>query len=709
MKVVGIDTTNRFPIFSAFLMRDMVYFVIAMVLILIIMGMYLRSALITLFTLLDVVFSFGLAYFLYFLVFQIPHMPFMGFLAILLLIAIGADDVFIFYDTFDQMKAKFPDAGLDVWISETMGHAALSILVTSLTTGAALYANVISEITDIRGFGIISGTALVVNYILMITWIPAGIVLIEKFDAKFCSDKNCCECFEKFNDFLKSVSVKIFHEFLPLCIEKLSFIWLFLFLGLGIGGIVITFGTPKLDLPTSKDFALFKRDSTIEVWFLNLKYKFRYYQLERGEGSGKGMPLSALWGIGDSDTGNQMDPDSIGDLEFDTTFNLSDPEAQTWMLNFCLSLKNSSIAAQKYMENKACAMELFNSLVKTECIILERTLNIDVEGMKLSTCCGYTTVPIPPSAFDRCYAFFTSYLAQNGHKEEDILGYAYFDTLSHRIKAYRIDFVGRQRFSSNFAVMDPYYKEVQDWMDQKLATVPKSLHNGWISASYGSFELYDLQRALASGTYASIGVSMAVAFIVMLITSLNVLITTYAVVTIFLTISVSAGVLVLLGWELNVVESVTLTMSVGLSIDFCIHYGMGYRLSTLGNRKLRVQDSFERVGAAIFMAAATTFLAGVCIIPSIILFYIQLGTFLMLVMAVSWLFATFFFQSLCYVLGPTDDFCQIPSPFKLCQKDEGTGQVFPNPEENDNKPQDENVVQTIDVNSPSCGKSTLEQ
>ncbi len=590
-----------------------------------------------------------------------------------------------------------------MWISETMGHAALSILVTSLTTGAALYANVISEITDIRGFGIISGTALVVNYILMITWIPAGIILIEKFDAKFCSERTCCECFEKFNDFLKNVSVKIFHEFLPRCVEKLWFLWIVLFIGLGIGGIVVTFGTPKLDLPTSRDFALFKRDSTIEVWFLNLKYKFRYFQLERGEGSGKGMPLSALWGLGDSDTGNQMDPDSLGDLELDNSFNLSDPEAQRWMLKFCMSLKNSSITTHKYMANKACAMELFNSLVKTECLIFERELNVDVEEMKLSTCCGYTSVPIPPSAFDRCYAFYTSYLAQNGQKADDILGYAYFDTKSHRIRAYRIDFVGRQRFSSNFAIMDPFYKEVQAWMDKQLSTAPAALRKGWVSASYGSFELYDLQRALAYGTYASIGVSMAVAFIVMLITSLNVLITIYAIVTIFLTISVSAGVLVLLGWELNVVESVTLTMSVGLSIDFCIHYGMGYRLSNLGTRKLRVKESFERVAAAIFMAAATTFLAGVCIIPSIILFYIQLGTFLMLVMAVSWLFATFFFQSLCYVIGPTDNFCQIPSPFKLCQKEDMNGQVSPNPEENDNK--DVNVIQTIGGNSTVDGKA----
>ena len=110
-------------------------------------------------------------------------------------------------------------------------------------------------------------------------------------------------------------------------------------------------------------------------------------------------------------------------------------------------------------------------------------------------------------------------------------------------------------------------------------------------------------------------------------------------------------------------------MSVGLSIDFCIHYGMGYRLSELKDRRLRVQDSFEKVGSAIFMAAATTFIAGACIMPSIILFYVQLGTFLMLVMAMSWLFATFFFQSLCYVLGPQGNFAQIPSPLKfLCRR-----------------------------------------
>ncbi len=45
---------------------------------------------------------------------RLEHMPFMGFLSILLLIAIAADDVFVFYDTFERIKVEYADAGLEV-------------------------------------------------------------------------------------------------------------------------------------------------------------------------------------------------------------------------------------------------------------------------------------------------------------------------------------------------------------------------------------------------------------------------------------------------------------------------------------------------------------------------------------------------------------------------------------------------------------------
>ena len=150
VEITGVDTTDRFPIFSTFLFREMVLFIVGMALIFIIMGLYLKSVVITIFTLFDVIFSFGIAYFLYQVVFGIPHFPFLGFLSILLLIAIAADDVFILYDAFEQAKEAHPDKDMAYWMSDTIMHAALSILVTSLTTGAALFANVVSAITDIK-------------------------------------------------------------------------------------------------------------------------------------------------------------------------------------------------------------------------------------------------------------------------------------------------------------------------------------------------------------------------------------------------------------------------------------------------------------------------------------------------------------------------------------------------------------------------------
>ena len=652
-------------------MSEMKYFLLAMFLIVLVMGLYLRSALITVFTFLDVIFSFALAYFMYFVVFQIPHMPFMAFLTILLLIAIAADNVFVFCDTFERIKLEHPGADLEFWMSKTMHHAAISILVTSLTTSAALFANIVSEITDIHAFGIIAGTALVMNYLLVVTWIPCGIIAIEKFDQKYLSNIKCCDCFGRLTKNVGNLSEKIFHKIIPKLVSKAWFIWMVIFVGLGISGIVVTYISPKLQLPDSKDFALFHEETIIEKWFMDLKYEFRYTHVS-GRSVG-GIVMSTMFGIKGEDTGNLLDPDSIGDLEFDPSFDLSQPEAQDWMLKFCHNLKNASIVDKGAVNERPCTLDVFYSYVTKSCPALKRDL-LSIYGyetfasLNFTGCCGYDSPRIPPEAFSRCFYNLNPVIAMN-YPKGALLGVPYFDIKTHDLKAYRLDFTTKDHWSGDYAYMDPLNKQLQDWMSAQLSSAPSSLNDGWLAAYYDAFELYDLQRALASGTYSAIAVSMAAAFIVMLITSRNVLITVYAIFTIFLTISVTSGTLVLLGWKLNVVESVTLTLAVGLSIDFCIHYGMGYRLSERGDRRPRVQESFEKVGAAIFMAAATTFIAGLCMMPATVLFYIQLGTFLMLVMTISWLFSTFFFQSLCYVLGPRGNFCQYPSPLILCKKD----------------------------------------
>ncbi len=79
-----------------------------------------------------------------------------------MIIAVAADDVFIFYDMWLHFKEECSKTTgkqnlLVVAMSKTFKHATASILVTSFTTAAALLSNCTSNITALKAFGLFSG------------------------------------------------------------------------------------------------------------------------------------------------------------------------------------------------------------------------------------------------------------------------------------------------------------------------------------------------------------------------------------------------------------------------------------------------------------------------------------------------------------------------------------------------------------------------
>ena len=243
-------------------------------------------------------------------------------------------------------------------------------------------------------------------------------------------------------------------------------------------------------------------------------------------------------------------------------------------------------------------------------------------------------------------------------------------------------------------------------------------------------------REVIRGTYTSLIFSMLFALAVLAMTSGNLLITLYAMITITFIIADTIAIFVLCGWELSILETIIIIMSVGLSVDFskdpcsllstreslihvfilsfaAVHYGVAYikanvtrnqshirrpsqvlrlnhetdrspigemtlqstperntnprneGLSIFGRLKRwhrkgnlqrfrRVKTSLIRVGSAVFVAALTSFLAGLSMAPSKLTSFSQMGFFLMLIMFVSWLYATWFFLPLLSFLGPMD-------------------------------------------------------
>ena len=88
-------------------------------------------------------------------------------------------------------------------------------------------------------------------------------------------------------------------------------------------------------------------------------------------------------------------------------------------------------------------------------------------------------------------------------------------------------------------------------------------------------------------------------------------------------IGVTVASLVLLGWELGVLEALVITLTVGLSIDFTIHLAVAYKVSPHADRRARSRDAVSMVGAAVTMAALTTFLSGAAITLGRVMSYYQ--------------------------------------------------------------------------------------
>ena len=86
---------------------DMLLVTIAAALIVGITVLYLRSFSIALIIVIGATLSLGVSYFIYRVIYRIPIFPFMNLMSAFILIGIGCDDIFVFFDTWEQEKAAW--------------------------------------------------------------------------------------------------------------------------------------------------------------------------------------------------------------------------------------------------------------------------------------------------------------------------------------------------------------------------------------------------------------------------------------------------------------------------------------------------------------------------------------------------------------------------------------------------------------------------
>lgn len=177
----------------------------------------------------------------------------------------------------------------------------------------------------------------------------------------------------------------------------------------------------------------------------------------------------------------------------------------------------------------------------------------------------------------------------------------------NKVKGIGLEFPTNIQFTNDYETVNGLWSKIQNFESSVLDKAPKGMQNGW-AISWMRF--YALQENLGTSTISSLGVSLAIAFSVMLLTSLNWVVSVYAIVTIIFTLATTIGSLVVDGWELNILESIVISVAVGLSVDFTLHYGVAYNISAEKERVKQVKSALGHIGPAVTLAAITTFIAG---------------------------------------------------------------------------------------------------
>lgn len=114
------------------------------------------------------------------------------------------------------------------------------------------------------------------------------------------------------------------------------------------------------------------------------------------------------------------------------------------------------------------------------------------------------------------------------------------------------------------------------------------------------------------------------------------------------------GIIPMVGWKLGVLESLNLTLVVGLAVDYVVHLAEGYVTCPFPLRQERVRHALGHVGISVLSGACTTLGAAVFMFAAKIRFFFQFGIFIFCTIGLSLVFSLFFFVTLLGICGPQE-------------------------------------------------------
>lgn len=131
------------------------------------------------------------------------------------------------------------------------------------------------------------------------------------------------------------------------------------------------------------------------------------------------------------------------------------------------------------------------------------------------------------------------------------------------------------------------------------------------------------------------------------------------------------GVIPLAGWKLGVLESLNLTLVVGLAVDYVVHLADGYVRSQKQSRRDKVRETLSHVGISVLSGASTTLGASVFMLAAKILFFFQFGIFMFCTIGLSIIYALILFTTILGIFGPEGNTGSLQPFYDWCKRKVG--------------------------------------
>ena len=642
------------------------------------------------------VFSIFTAFFFFRIIFQVTFFQFINFLIIFVVLGIGADDVFVFMDAFhqsvDELKAKGVTPTLPKRIKHTMNRAIHAIFVTSFTTSAAFLATALSPLIPLRSFGIFSAlvifcvfainavvlpplTVMYARNMLGRTWfesakaLTCGLMPIAPFEGPAATLPESA----KDVGVGKSAAAGKYDVAKMRRTEKFFYVTYFTFLkGPAKWAIVLAFAgvfaggvASWVSLEVPKD---------PEQWFPG-SHMFQQYQdigsskVMLGGGAGSVLDVNIVWGLaGLDDTGtDSWLPSDLGVPVYDAAFDLSTAAAQAWLMQTYESLKTAPCDA------KACDGDVLVNPLRAIRNVLAETdatgaladgfyvwlrqqdasyaaahpVSAPVTGDDFNEkLCVYSKLDTAKMRYPSHVGYFTNDCSETPTPAPKYI--LIEATSSIRMPQAALDFQGAQ-------------KEWAKFTDSVNANAPAELA-GAKETSTNVFWLWSVTSlSLMDNVYLGLAVCFTGVFFVLTLSTGNVVLAFYSTVTIAGIVSTVIGIGAggIMGWDLGTTEAIAAVITIGFSVDYCVHLANAYIENDAKDRETRTRIALTTMGISVTAGAITTIIAGAFLGLCILTFFVKFSFLICWTIISSYLWAVGFFGALCMAMGPANNFGDI--------------------------------------------------